>query len=207
MQIQDIPRTYVRTTLRAMRLPVDLGESIARRNGDGTRPWPPSVVFDAVEGGIKKAVGFLLRDDQLVAEGELNQAAAKEQRQALLLGIVAESRRERAEERFENRQDQISKARKATRAREETEKRAAERAAGAKRRRVATKAQKLAEDDARLDAAAQESLARQDRESRERQIEDERRAIAEEQRAVESEATVADLDARIQESKQARKGG
>jgi len=114
VQIQDIPRAYVRTTLRAIRMPIDLSESIARRNGDDRRPWPPAVVFDAVQGGIKKAIG------------------------------------------------------------------------------------------SRLDAVAQESLARKERASRARQIETERRAIAKERRAVASEAAVADLDAEIEASKQAR---
>ncbi|HVA74616.1 MAG TPA: hypothetical protein VNF71_08625 [Acidimicrobiales bacterium] len=204
MQIQDIPRAYVRTTLRAIRMPIDLSESIARRNGDDRRPWPPAVVFDAVQGGIKKAIGSLLRDERLVEEGKLNQAAAKEQRQALLLGAVADSRRERAEERFEERSEQVAKARNATHARAGTEKKTAERVAGAKRRSLESKAEKLAEDDARLDAVAQESLARKERASRARQIETERRAIAKERRAVASEAAVADLDAEIEASKQAR---
>jgi hypothetical protein len=205
VQIQDIPRTYVRTTLRALRVPIDLGESIARRNGDDGHPWPPSVAFTAIEGGIKKAVGSLIRDQRLVEEGELNQAAAKEQRQALLLGVVAESKRENAEERFEERRDQVSKARQATRARAESEKNAAERVAKAKQRNLAAQAEKLAEDDARLEKAADDSLARQDRASRTRQIENERRAIAEERKAVASEAEVADLESKIEAVKEARK--
>lgn len=205
MQIQDIPRTYVKTTLRALRLPVDLTESIARRNG-ADRPWPPTIVVNAVEGQIKKAVGSLIRDERLVEEGELEQAAAKEQRQVLLLGAVAESRRERAEERFEERVEQIDEARQATRVRAEAEKKAATRAAASKRRNLADKAQKLAEADARLEAAAEESLERQDRASRSRQIAQERKAIAEERKAVATEAAVAELDEKIEASKQARKG-
>lgn len=204
MQIQDIPRAYVRTTLRAFRVPVGLSESFARRNGS-ERPWPPSVVFTAIEGGIKKAVGSLIRDGRLVEEGELNQAAAKEQRQALLLGAVAEAKRETAEERFEERREQVSKARQATRAKAESDKRAAERTAAARERNLAAKAQKLAEDDARLEHAVQESLEQKDRASRTRQIESERRAIAEERRAVASEAAVADLEGKIEASKEARK--
>lgn len=209
MQIQDIPRTYVRTTLRALRVPIDIGEAVARRNRGGTneerRPWPPSVAFTAIEGGVKKAVGSLIRDDRLVEEGELNQASAKEQRQALLLGAVAESKRENAEERFEERREQITEARQAARARTQSEKKAAERSARTKERTLATKAQKLAEADARLEAAAEESLERQDRATRTRQIDKERQAIAEERRAVASEAAVADLEAKIEASKEARK--
>lgn len=204
MQIQDIPRTYVKTTLRALRLPVDLSESIARRNG-GDRPWPPSVVANALEGQIKKTVGSLIRDVRLVEEGELEQAAAKEQRQALLLGAVAEARRERAEERFEERVEQIDEARQATLARAEAEKKAAARAAASKRKNLAGKAQKLAETDARLEAAAEESLERRDRSSRAGQIAQERQAVAEERKAVATEAAVAELDAKIEASRQARK--
>lgn len=205
MQIQDIPRTYVKTTLRALRLPVDLSESIAKRNGDGGRPWPPSVVANAVEGGIKKMVGSLLRDGRLVEEGELEQAAAKEQRQSLLLGAVAESRRERAEEHFEERREQIDEAREASQERAEAEKKIAQRTAKTRERKLAAKAQRLAEDDARLEAVAQESVERQDRATRSRQIANERRAIAEERQAVVREAEVARLDAEIEASKQARK--
>lgn len=209
MQIQDIPRTYVRTTLRALRLPIDLSEAVARRgNGAGggeARPWPPSVAFTAMEGGVKKAVGTLLGDDQLVEEGELNQATAKEQRQALLLGAVAEAKRETAQERFEERKEQISEARQATKAKARSQKQAAERTAAAKQRNLEAKAEKLAEADARLEEAAAESLERQDRVTRTRQIENERRAIAEERRAVAAEAKVADLDAKIEASKEARK--
>lgn len=205
MQIQDIPRTYVKTTLRALRLPVDLSESIARRNGGDGRPWPPTVVVNSVEGQIKKAVGSLLRDGRLVEEGELEQAAAKEQRQSLLLGAVADSRRERAEERFEERVEQIDEARQATRARADAEKKTAARTAKARQRNLAAKAQKLAQDDARLEAAAHQSVARQDRASRSAQIAKERRAIAEERQAVAHDAVVADLEAEIEASKQARK--
>jgi len=204
MQILDITRTYVRNTLRALRLPVDLSESIARRNGN-SRPWPPSIAFSALEGGVKKAVGSLIRDDELIEEGVLNQAAAKEQRQALLLGTVAEARRESAEEHFEERVEHVSEARQATRARAQSQKKAAERTASAKQRNLEAKAEKLAEDDARLEAAAEKSLERQDRASRTRQIENERRAITEERRAVAAEAAVAELDAKIEASKEARK--
>lgn len=205
VDIREIPRAYVRTTLRALRAPVDLSAAVAKRGGDNGRPWPPSVVFNTIEGGIKKAVGSLIRDEQLVEEGELNQAAAKEQRQSLLLGGVAESRRERAEELFEERQEQVVDALEATHERTEAEKRSAAQAARARKRNLASKAQKLAETDARLEAQAEDSLEHQDRATRARQIQKERRAIAEERQAVEKEATVADLDAQIEESKKARK--
>ena len=184
LDIRDIPRAYVRTTLRALRTPVDLGAALAKRGGDG-RPWPPSVAFTTIEGGIKKAVGSLIRDEKLVEEGELNQAAAKEQRQALLLGVVAESRHERAQERFEERQEQVVDALEAVHEQTEAEKKNAERAAAARRRKLASKAQKLAENDAQLEAEAQDSLQHQDRVTRAPQIQRERRAIAEERRAVE----------------------
>lgn len=207
VDIREIPRAYVRTTLRAMRTPVDLSAAVAKRGGEDGRPWPPSVVFTTIEGGIKKAVGSLIRDDRLVEEGELNQAAAKEQRQALLLGVVAESRRGRAQERFEERQEQLVDALEAEHERTEAEKRAAERAAGARRRKLASKAQKLAETDARLEADAQDLLEHQDRVTRAPQIQRERRAMAEERRAVEKEAAVAELDAKIEQSKKERKQG
>lgn len=205
VDIREIPRVYVRTTLRALRAPLDLSAAVAKRGADDGRPWPPSVVFTTIEGGIKKAVGSLIRDERLVEEGELNQAAAKEQRQALLLGVVAESRHERAQERFEERQEQVVDALDAVHERTEAEKANAEQAAGARRRKLAAKAQKLAETDARLEAEAQDSLEHQDRATRTRQIQKERRAVAEERRAVEKEAAVTELDARIEESKRARK--
>ena len=207
LDIREIPRAYVRTTLRALRTPVDLSAAVAKRGGDDGRPWPPSVVFSTIEGGIKKAVGSLIRDEQLVEEGELNQAAAKEQRQALLLGVVAESRHERAQERFEERQEQVVDALEAVHERTEAERKNAERAAAARKRKVASKAQKLAETDAQLEAEAQDSLEHQDRVTRAPQIQRERQAIAEERRAVEKEAEVAELDAKIEESKKARKQG
>ena len=207
VDIREIPRAYVRTTLRALRAPVDLSAAVARRGGDDGRPWPPSVVFTTIEGGIKKAVGSLIRDERLVEEGELNQAAAKEQRQALLLGVVAESRHERAQERFQERQEQVVDALEAVHERAEAEKANAEQAAGARRRKLASKAQKLAETDARLEAEAQDSLEHQDRATRTRQIQKERQAVAEERRAVEKEAAVSELDAEIEESKRARKQG
>lgn len=206
VDIREIPRAYVRTTLRALRTPVDLSAAVAKRGGEG-RPWPPSVAFTTIEGGIKKAVGSLIRDEKLVEEGELNQAAAKEQRQALLLGVVAEARHQRAEERFEERQEQVVDALEAVHERTEAEKKNAERAAAARRRKLASKAQKLAESDAQLEAEAQDSLQHQDRATRAPQIQRERQAIAEERRAVEKEAEVSELDAKIEESKRARKQG
>jgi hypothetical protein len=204
LQIQDIPRAYLRTTLRALRVPIELSEAVANRS-DGGRPWPPAVAFEAFEGGIKRAVGSLIRDERLIEEGELNQAAAKEHRQALLLGAVAETRRERAEERFEAKQDRVTQAREATIEKAENQKRAAERAAAEKKSDLAAKAQTLAEQDARFEAAAQESVERKDRTTRSRQIQNERQAIAAERRAVATEAAVAELEAEIEKSKKARK--
>ena len=204
MQLQDVPRVYVNSMFRALRVPLRASEAVLHR-GDDERPWPPVIAFTMVEGGLKQAVGSLIRDDQLVHEGKLTQAKARELRQALMLGLVAEAQRNEAEDRYLARRkaDEWGKAEADRRA--GLAKTSAERRASARKQTLERQAEAMGEEDARLEEATERSLEKRERATRARQVSKERGAVAERRRAVATESAVAEIEEQIEASKQARR--
>ena len=84
-----IAGTLVRAGCAAARLPLDLaeGQLLGERRAD----WPPVLIFDTVESGIKQLVGSLTRDATLVQEGRLERA-----RRSPSCGRPSSSRRSRS---------------------------------------------------------------------------------------------------------------
>jgi hypothetical protein len=82
MRLQTIPRTVVRSSLRATRLPLNAAEAVFRR-GDRETARAPASAVEAFEATVKRLAGSILRDDQLVQEGRMQEVRAAEQRKAL----------------------------------------------------------------------------------------------------------------------------
>ncbi|MDQ1397802.1 MAG: hypothetical protein QOG64_3061, partial [Acidimicrobiaceae bacterium] len=104
MDIQEINRFFVRTSLQAARLPLQAAEAVLHR-GDQTDEWPPSLAFDGFEASVKQIVGSVLRDKTLVEEGRLEQAKVAQLRKAAELETLADQRKVEADTKFQQRRE------------------------------------------------------------------------------------------------------
>lgn len=201
--INLIPRTTVRLSLSAARLPLTASEVVFGHRGE--EEWPPALAFEALEAGVKQVAGGLLRDDVLVDEGRLVRAKVDRLRQASTLETEAEQRRQDTTDEFETRRHQ--NAEKATRAEREKDQRTAqitEQKAEAKRkadqeaRRVAARAR---DDQEKADAAA----ARRARRSRLAALDAEEKALAKDKAAAKRARDAKAADTKLQATNAARK--
>jgi hypothetical protein len=99
MQIQQIPRTAVRTGFRAARLPLTVAETVFQRDEE----WLPTRAYETVESRFKQMMGRAVRDDELVEEGILEQAKTVQLGKAATLESQAEREKELADASFEER--------------------------------------------------------------------------------------------------------
>jgi outer membrane biosynthesis protein TonB len=79
-----LPRRAVRAGFRAARLPLAMAEHLTERAGVDISGLPPVIVLDTLEAQTKQAIGRLLGDGMLVAEGE-RQARLVAHRRGLVL--------------------------------------------------------------------------------------------------------------------------
>ena len=82
MQISQLPRDAVELGLRGARLPLTVAERVFGRGHD-TSTWPPVVVFDKVEAGVKDIVGRATHDDTLLAAAHLQRSEVAKREDAM----------------------------------------------------------------------------------------------------------------------------
>src|SRR5206468_2327062 len=81
---------------RGARLPLTAVETVTGQRG-AEHPWPPAMIFETFEAGVKQVLGTILRDPELVDEARVQQAKLGQLRQAEMLEAEAELRRQQAE--------------------------------------------------------------------------------------------------------------
>jgi len=138
MQIQQIPRTAVRTGFRAARLPLTVAETVFRRDDE----WLPTRAYETVESRFKQVIGRAVHDDELVEEGILEQAKTVQLGKAATLESQAERERHLADASFEEHRKADEEQRQRIAKQAEERKRAAQ--------------QKRAEEKRQADAAREE---------------------------------------------------
>jgi colicin import membrane protein len=202
MLVQQITRRYIDTVFDVARVPVGVAQLAAGRRADPA--WPPRLVFASFESGAKQALGALLSDDVLVAEGQIEASRVADLREAVRLEEQAQRLREEADAGFERRQ------------RNEQDRRAQVEADAERRREAADRdraraEQKASEEAARARQAAQENaerrqaaIAKQERADRLATIEEEKAALQRDEQATRAAAEVVQVDRKIQASKKAR---
>ena len=202
MQIQELPRTAVRTGFRAARLPLTVAETVFRRDDE----WAPTRAYETVEGRLKQVMGRVVRDDGLVEEGILEQAKTAQLGKAAALESSAEREKEAADAAFEQRRkaDEAERERVAEQAAER--KRAAEQDRVRKQQRVEAKAAQKARASQEAKARSEEAVAKQERSARKATVKAERQAVHDERQAVEAEKDVRKADDRLDAAKTARRG-
>jgi hypothetical protein len=142
MNLQFIPRTFVTSTLRLIRLPVDGALRFAGHSAEGAR-----LAVDRADAGVRETAGVMLQDEVLIKDAGLRRSAAEEREHALRLHAEADFREERAE-REAKRASEEADAR-----RSQAEKAATQRRERAKQQRDASKS-KVAKRTARRKQAA-----------------------------------------------------
>lgn len=184
MQLNTIPRTAVKATLLGLRLPICGVEALTGQTGNAS--WPPAIAFEGFEAGVKQVVGSILRDEELVDEGRIQQAKVTELRRAVELEVQADQTRaagarELRERRARAKEERTKAAQDALRREQmiERDKRAAE-------QRVE---RELAEKAAAIEATAQrrdKRVAAVERDASLTRVEQESAAVARQRRAVQA---------------------
>ncbi len=184
MQLNTIPRTAVKATLLGLRLPICGVEALTGQTGNAS--WPPAIAFEGFEAGVKQVVGSILRDEELVDEGRIQQAKVTELRRAVELEVQADQTRaagarELRERRARAKEERTKAAQDALRREQmiERDKRAAE-------QRVE---RELAEKAAAIEATAQrrdKRVAAVERDASLTRVEQESTAVARQRRAVQA---------------------
>jgi|1185.fasta_scaffold646488_2 hypothetical protein len=197
-----ITGTVVRAGCAAARLPLDLAEH--QILGEERADWPPVMLFDTVQSGIKQLVGSLTRDDDLVQEGRLQRARVAELRKAVALETVAASRREAADADHDARVQADEERRQEIAAAEAEQRRAAreQRDADQQRAEADLEAQRTAA--AKADDAARAAAERADRADAAERIKAEKAAVAKKRRAVAAEKKTQRVDNELRTTKASR---
>ena len=202
-QLQQLPGTLVRTSLRVARFPLDAAESVLRR-GQRDGEWEPTIAYEGVEATVKRLAGSVLRDDKLVEEGRLQQAKVEKLRKAATLESQARAKERQADEEFRQRRqaDEERRRQVARQADQQEDALARQRAA---REKAAAEEQRRKEAAARkVEAASKKAVATKARKARATRVAAESEALAAKRDAVEAKAEVAALDAAIETTKAVR---
>jgi hypothetical protein len=104
----NLPRTIIKVSLQGLRLPLTALEIVT--NKSDAPDWPPAVAYDSFEAELKKVLGSLTRDDDLVREGVLQRAKVHELAEAERLQAQAEQGRREADAKLEQRKDSAERA-------------------------------------------------------------------------------------------------
>jgi hypothetical protein len=202
MQIQQIPRTAVRTGFRAARLPLTVAETVFRRDEE----WLPTRAYETVESRFKQVMGRAVRDDELVEEGILEQAKTVQLHKAARLESQAGREKEMADASFEERRTADEEQRERVATQVEERKRAAEQKRTEEKRKAEAAAAKKASAVQNAQAATEKAIAKQERHARSANVQAERDAVHEERRALEAEKGVRKADKKVEAAKAARRG-
>jgi colicin import membrane protein len=202
MQIDQIPRVAARTGFRAARLPLTAAETVFRRGDD----WAPTRAYETVEARFKQMVGRVVRDDELVAEGVLEQAKTRQLGKATALESSAEREKEAADAAFEQRRKADEEEREQVEAQAAARKRAADQERAQKQQRIEAEAAQRARASQEAKARSEEAIAKQERSARKEKVAAEREAVHDERKAVEAERDVHEVDEQLEAAKAARRG-
>jgi hypothetical protein len=201
MAITQLPRTFVRTGLRAARLPISMAEVALGRGDD----WSPARRFDSAAGSVKLLAGALLHDDVLVEEGRLDVERVTELERAAALEAEAARRRSLADTQLGERREHDATRREA--ADERAEQRVTQlEHERAERERAAERAAAAREQELReREAEAERALSAEEREARRTRLAAERAALGAERDAVEAKEEAADVEGVLDVAQAARK--
>jgi len=202
MSLQTIPRTAVRSWLSVVRLPLSAAELVVGKQG---AEWPPALAFEGFEAGVKRGVGTLFGDSQMVQEALLEQGKLDQVRRAAELEAEAERRRNEGEARFEDRKESLQdRNRRLERERKEREAKL-EQEQDERTNAVEATARKKEEAARKADETRQKAVSARERQARAARLTSESEALKHERQAVQAKGEVLDVDRALEATKAARK--
>jgi hypothetical protein len=191
MKIDELPRKAVLGYLELTRVPLTAAERVLGKT-EGT--WPVTIAADRLQARVKEVAGTVLRDDELLANARLQNAALDERLRALDAEAEAERIRREADARLAADTRAANEAKREVERREELRERQVDKTVQAKktqvRKQVAKQEQML---EQREDAVTRDLLAK------------EAKAVNEQRAAAEAKAEVLDLEDKLNATKAARK--
>jgi hypothetical protein len=204
MQINQIPREALELGFKGARLPLTVAERVLGR-GQDTSSWPPVLMFDKVEAGVKEILGQATHDDALLATARLQRSEVDKRQEAMAKRARAGEVELEAETRAEDRREQLDAQREAIEESdaereqriEEAEREAHERAA----REAAAKRSATRTTAAKRKQAVDKRAARSEAE----RLRAEAKALRAEEAAVEARGETLELDKAVQAKKSARR--
>jgi hypothetical protein len=195
----------VKTSLRGIRLPLTAVETVTGQSRDADHPWPPAMVFETFEAGVKQVLGTILRDPELVDEARVQQAKLGQLRQAEMLEAEAELRRQQADAEFAEKHETIEQRRQRIEREAEERERAIERDKAAAERRVREQAREKEEASAKANAVREKAVTKKERQARLTRVNAEADAVSQEKRAVDAATVALAVDDALERKKAQRK--
>lgn len=203
MNVQEVPRTLLKHSLSAARLPVSVAAKVAGQADN--EQWPPVLAFEAFEASVQTLAGSVLRDDELVDAGRLERARLAKLRQAADLETLAEATREQANEDLDERREQAGRKRQRANERAHEREKQAKRVAQQRKAKAKRVAREKTADARRAKADRQEAIESRERAVRRQSLAKESRALEAEREALSADQAVEDLGDTIERSKAARR--
>jgi hypothetical protein len=202
MQIKEIPRDALQLGFRGARVPLTVAQKLLAR---GDSNWPPALMFDKVEAGVKDLVGRATRDETLHASARLLRAEVTKREEAMAERAYAVEVEQQAEARAEARRDELGAKRDAVEDAEAERERQIEQAEREARERASKEAE--AKKSATRTTAAKRKQAVSKRATRAdaERLEAQAQALRTEQAAVQARGETLDLDKAVQAKKSARR--
>jgi DNA repair exonuclease SbcCD ATPase subunit len=202
MQIKEIPRDALQLGFRGARVPLTVAQKLLAR---GDSNWPPALMFDKVEAGVKDLVGRATRDETLHASARLLRAEVTKREEAMAERAHAVEVEQQAEARAEARRDELGAKRDAVEDAEAERERQIEQAEREARERASKEAE--AKKSATRTTAAKRKQAVSKRATRAdaERLEAQAQALRTEQAAVQARGETLDLDKAVQAKKSARR--
>lgn len=201
MQIKELRRDALDLGFRGARLPLTVAEKLLGRSNTS---WPPALVFDKVESGVKYVVGRATGDEALHASSRLQRAEVTKREEAMADRAHAADVKQEAEARAEARRDELAAEREAVEDAEAERERKIEQAEREARERAAKEAEAKRSATRTTAAKRKQAAAKRATRADAERLESESRALRAEQAAVEARGETLDLDKAVQAKKSAR---
>ena len=203
MALTPVPRMMIKAGLFGLRLPLTTVERVTG-NADA-EAWPPAMAFDALEATTKRVLGSVIRDEQLVREGELQRAKLDELATAQRLETRAQQLERQADAKLEERVDAAEKRRQSVETEAAKRKREAEEQAAKREREIAQQTREREQAAREAEERRAKVVSVTEREAEKVRIREERDALAVKREALAASRTADVLEDAIEQKKAKRK--
>jgi hypothetical protein len=202
MKIEELPRNAVLGSLELTRLPLTAAERALHKT-EGT--WAPTIAADRLQARVKEVAGSVLRDERLLADARLQNAALDERLRAADAEAEAERIRRTADERLAQERRAAEEAKRAVAQRDQQREQTVEAQVEAKERRVQQKAAEKKATARKITSAQEEALEQRETAAKRQSLAKESKALNDQRAAAEAKAEVLHLEDKLNDVKTARK--